>query len=70
MFLTTVYSCWTELFEIEMIVCIKMDLALNNQQRLICHKNTPTNERTNQPTNEPTTKIHHWTNVFIKVYQT
>ena len=26
-----------------------MDLALNNLQRLICHKN-PTNQPTNQPT--------------------
>ena len=29
----------------------KMDLALNNVQRLICHKN-PTNQPTNQPTKE------------------
>ena len=28
----TVYSWWTELFEIKLIICIKMDLALNNQQ--------------------------------------
>ena len=28
----------TELFEIELIMCIKMDLVLNNLQRLICHK--------------------------------
>ena len=41
------YSCLTELFKIELIICIKMDLALNNLQRLICHK-TQTN---NQPTN-------------------
>ena len=27
------------LFEVELIICRKMDLALNNQQRLICHKN-------------------------------
>ena len=31
------YSCWAELFEIELIVNIKVDLTLNNQQRLICH---------------------------------
>ena len=36
-----------ELFEIQLIIYIKMDLALNNQQRLICHKS-------NQPTNQPT----------------
>ena len=28
----------------------KVDLALNNQQGLICHKN-PTNQPTNQPYN-------------------
>ena len=27
-----------------------MDLALNNFQRLICHKTQPTNQPTNQPT--------------------
>ena len=31
------FSCKTELYEIEMIICIKMDLALNNLQKLICH---------------------------------
>ena len=25
-------------------ICIKMDLALDNQQRLICHKNQPTKQ--------------------------
>ena len=34
----------TELFEIDLIIHIKMDLALNNLQRLICHKTQP-----NQP---------------------
>ena len=43
MFLTIkLYSCLTESFEIELIICIKMDLALNNLQKLICHKNQPT----------------------------
>ena len=47
-FLTTkLYSCSTELFEIELIIFIKMDLVLNNIQRLICHKD-PTNQQTNQ----------------------
>ena len=32
------------MFEIELIICIKIDLALNNLQRLICRKN-------NQPSN-------------------
>ena len=33
-----------ELFEIEQFICIKMDLALNNLQRLVCHKIQPTNQ--------------------------
>ena len=33
--------------EIELTICMKMDLALNNLQRLICHKT-----QTNQPTNQ------------------
>ena len=28
---------------IELTICIKMDLALNNLQKLICHKIQPTN---------------------------
>ena len=32
------YSCYTELFEIEVIICIKIDLALNKLQRLIYNK--------------------------------
>ena len=44
MFLTIkLYTHETELFEIEQIICIKMDLALNNLQMLICHK-TQTNK--------------------------
>ena len=32
--------------EIELTICIKMDLALNNLQRLICHKlNQPTRRK-------------------------
>ena len=27
----------------ELIICLNMDLALNNLQRLICHKTQPTN---------------------------
>ena len=38
------YSYKTELSEIELIICIKMDLELNNLQRLTCHKNQPTNQ--------------------------
>ena len=40
------YSCFTDLFEIELFICIKMDLALNNLRWLICHK-TQTNKQTN-----------------------
>ena len=31
----------TKLFEIELFIRIKMDLALNNQQWLMCHKIEP-----------------------------
>ena len=41
-----VYICLTKLFEIELFICIKMDLALNNQQRLIYNK-TQTNKQIN-----------------------
>ena len=37
----TVHLCKTELFEIELFTCIKMDLALNILQWLICHKTKP-----------------------------
>ena len=33
-----------KLFEIELIICIKMDLTLNNLQLLICHKTQTTNQ--------------------------
>ena len=46
MFLTIKLSTQTELIEIELIICIKMDLTLNNLQRLICHKTLPTNQPT------------------------
>ena len=43
------YSCQTELFEIELFIYIKVDLALEKQQqRLICHK-TQINKQTNLP---------------------
>ena len=46
MFLTIKqYSCKTELFEIELIIYIKIDLALDNLQRVICHKTQPTNQQ-------------------------
>ena len=36
------------MFEIELSICIKMDFALNNLYRLICHKIQPTNRLTKQ----------------------
>ena len=41
------YLYKTELFEIELFICIKMDLVLNNLQRLIC-QTTQTNKTSNQ----------------------
>ena len=32
------------MFEIELVICIKSDLALNNQQKLICHKTQTTSQ--------------------------
>ena len=46
------------MFKIELLICLKMDLALNNLQRLICHKIQPTN----QPTNDCFTD---WENLSI-----
>ena len=38
---------------------MKMDLALNNLQRLICHKS-------NQPTNQPTNVINTWPVTLVR----
>ena len=38
------------MFEIELVINIKMDLPLNNLQKLIPHKTQPTNQPTNQST--------------------
>ena len=35
------FEYYAELFEIELFVCIKMDLALNNLQLLIWHETKP-----------------------------
>ena len=32
------------MFEIEQFICIKMDLVLNNLQRLLCNKTQTTNQ--------------------------
>ena len=46
MFLTIKLCTYAKLncFKIEQIIYIKMDLALNNLQRLICHKTQQTNK--------------------------
>ena len=41
LFLPFAYLYSTELFEIELFICIKMDLAINNLQWFICHKTKP-----------------------------
>ena len=38
------------MFEIELFICIKMDLALNNQQKLICDKTQTNKQKTNKQT--------------------
>ena len=38
------------MFEIELLICIKMDKALNNLQRLICLKNKQANTHTHSHT--------------------
>ena len=43
------YLCLNELFEIELYICIKMDLALNNLQKLMRHKIQTVNQQTNKP---------------------
>ena len=50
------------MFEIELIICIKMDLALNNLQRLICHQT----KTTNQPVTWVTDSISYDYNHFAK----
>ena len=69
MFLTikTVYSCKTELFEIELIIYIKMDLALYNLQRLICHKPQPTNQPSSVTQNEPINWILYVYSLFLLI---
>ena len=43
------YLRLTELFETELFICIEMDLAFNNLQRLICHKTKGNQNKTNKP---------------------
>ena len=46
------------MFEIQLIICLKMDLALNNLQRLICHKTQTTNQLT---------RLVVWLQLFLSV---
>ena len=50
MFLTIKLCTYAKLnyFSIEQIIYIKMDLALNNLQRWICHKTKPNQTKLNQ----------------------
>ena len=43
------YLCQTELFSIEKIIYIKLDSALNNLRRLICHKTKQTKPNQTKP---------------------
>ena len=44
------YLCKTELFEIELFICIKINSVLINRERLMCHKIQP--NKTKQLFNE------------------
>ena len=60
------YLCLTEFFEMELTICISIDLVLNNLQKLICHK------KPNQPKSQPTYMfinwyIHFWLH-YINIY--
>ena len=57
------YLCKTELFEIELLICLNMDLALNNQQCLICYKTL-----TNKPTNKLLVFVTMFDVYFILAY--
>ena len=66
MFLTIKLCTYAKLiFFLNKTIYIKMDLVLNNPQRLICHKT--------QPTNQPTIELsslyynHFRTNILEKV---
>ena len=37
------------MFEVELIICIKIDLALNSLQRFICHKTQTTKQTLKHP---------------------
>ena len=45
------------MFEIELIICMKIDLVLNNLEMLICHKTQPTKQTTNLNYSAKTTTL-------------
>ena len=52
-----------------MIIFIKIDLALNNQQRLICHKTQTTNQPIKELTEQiPLTLLQFKEHVFDKIW--
>ena len=53
------------MFEIDLIIYIKIDLALNNLQRLICHKTEQTNKQTNHKKEVFCIVVIRYTNVRI-----
>ena len=69
------------MFEIELLVCIKMDFELNSQQRLICHKTKQTtknkrvdtsktlnNQKTNiNPINPETARLEPYPGSWLKI---
>ena len=63
------YSCYTELIEIELIICIKMDFALNDLQRLICHKTQPTFKNLAKPVNTLCREIYWYFQLGKKTKQ-
>ena len=54
MFFTIKLWTYAKLFKIELFICIKLDLALNNLQRFIYHK-TQTNKQGSKQDNSSVT---------------
>ena len=58
------YLWWTELFEIELFIRIKLDLGLDKLQWLICHKTKP-NQIIHKQCTHPRTHAPH---IYIYIY--
>ena len=62
------HFCLTEFFQtIEQFICIKMDLALNNQQRLICYQ-TQTNKHAIHTYISKHAKYKYIDTIYIYIY--